>query len=120
MPISFADHPERDGPPLFSQDGLPSALYVSLRVAGFKMFHMVGRIGRNGSMSSVMNGLQVLDDDQVAAAATHASRVLQAFISCARGGAKPAASLLEEAKRARGAPISVVDALKTPAEDGNP
>ena len=31
-------------------------------------------------MSSVMNGLQGLDDLQVAAAAEHASRVLQAFI----------------------------------------
>ena len=65
-------------------------------------------------MSSVMNGLQGLDDPQVAAAAEHASRVLQAFISCARGGPKPAASLLEEAKRARGALIAVVDALKVP------
>ena len=71
-------------------------------------------------MSSVINGLQVLDDAQVAAAAEHASRVLQAFISCALGGAKPAASLLEEAKRGRSALIAIVDALKTSAEDANP
>ena len=70
-------------------------------------------------MSSEMNGLQGLDDPQVATTAEHASRVLQAFISCARGGAKPAASLLEEAKRARGALIAVVDVLKVPAASGS-
>ena len=70
-------------------------------------------------MSSVMNGFQGLDDAQIASAAEHASRVLQAFISCARGGAKPTASLLEEAKRARGALIAVVDALKVPAASGS-
>ena len=71
-------------------------------------------------MSSVMNGLQDLDDAQVAAAAEHASRVLQAFISCARGGAKPATSMLGEAKRARGALIAVVDALKASDDGGTP
>ena len=35
-------------------------------------------------MSSVMNGLQGLDDPQVAAAAEHASRVLQALSNCNR------------------------------------
>jgi len=66
-----------------------------------------------------MNELQVLDDAQIAAAAEHANRVLQAFISCARGGAKPAASLIEEAKRARGELIAVVDALKARANGGS-
>ena len=70
-------------------------------------------------MNSVLNGLQVLDDAQVAAAAEQASRVLQAFISCARGGAKPAASLLEEAKQVRGALNAVAEALKAPAASRN-
>jgi hypothetical protein len=66
-------------------------------------------------MGETMNEVDYSDEQYIAAAAEHASRVLQALISCARGGAKPAASLLDEAKQARGALIAVVDALKAPA-----
>ena len=104
---------------LFRQGGLLTGLFVSLHLAGVKVIHIVNRIGEDGFMSSVMGGLHVLDDAQVAAAAEHASRVLQAFISCAAGGAKPAASLLNDAKRARSALIAVVDALKVSTDGGN-